>query len=108
MEKKFKHKKTGVEAVYIVTEDKVEIFEIGGKIQFVSDKFVHGSICNITKGTYEDFKNRNCKFFSTLEKAEEYIKWNKPMYSLNDVKEALFDSVNEGHVLDVLEKLGRK
>jgi len=28
----------------------------------------------------------NYKYFSTKEKAEEYIKYNKPMYSINDIK----------------------
>lgn len=69
----------------LITEDGVEIFE--------GDKY-WSVICfdapTVGSADYSwELDKRIHKTFSTKEAAEEYIKWNKPMYSLNDVKEAL-------------------
>lgn len=91
----------------LVTEDGVEVFE-GDKCYCVNLTLGLVKIENMEEYIYHNKKNYH-KFFSSKIAAEEYIKWNKPMYSLNDVSEARDKCFNVGRqIIDVLEKLDRK
>lgn len=61
-----------------MTEDKVEMFE-GDKFIIVTDNFIkHKAVaCNSLHREYKAFKHE----FS----ADEYIMWNKPLFSLQDI-----------------------
>ena len=64
----------------LITEDKVELFE--------NDKFYHvDPYFNIGEGVVKSKfeKLKGYKEFSTRQAAEEYVKYNKPKYSLNDI-----------------------
>ena len=73
----------------LITEDGVEIFEPkdaseGMVFSVRTDAFIEKRIW-VKDAIGCGFL---WKHFSTKEKAEEYIKWNKPMYSLREVEEA--------------------
>jgi len=95
-------RKAPIRKPILITEDGVEIFE-GDKCWYVNSDFLYGKIF-MDAENHEERKS-HCKFFSTLEKAEEYIKWNKPMYSLNDVNNATFGN---HEVIEYLQELDRK
>jgi hypothetical protein len=66
-----------------ITEDKVEIFKGDGYWQ-VTPEFNHYFIGN------NDYARRDCdKHFSTEQAAKEYIRLNKPKYSLEDIYSCL-------------------
>jgi len=69
----------------LITEDKVEIFE-EGVVNYVSSDWTEGEV-KLNRAVDEEAKP-NFKFYSTEKAAQEYIKWNKPMYSLKDIDEA--------------------
>jgi hypothetical protein len=88
----------------LITEDGKEIYE--------GDNYSLFSV--LTKANWQEGRrsikhalefSSEWKHFHTKEAREEYIKWNKPMYSLRDVENATFGSVE---VTEYLEKLGRK
>ncbi len=88
----------------LITEDGKEIYE--------GDNYSLFSV--LTKANWQEGRrsikhalefSSKWKHFHTKEAREEYIKWNKPMYSLRDVENATFGSVE---VTEYLEKLGRK
>jgi len=92
----------------LITEDKVEMFgDINYNLFSVlpSDNFREAR-------TYLEFarneKNGKWLHFHTKEAREEYIKWNKPMYSLNDVSRSGASAESKVGVIEELEKLGRK
>ena len=67
--------------VILTTKDKVELFE--------NDKFYHvDPYFNIGEGLISNKfeKLKGYKTFSTIEAAKEYVKYYRPMYSLNDIK----------------------
>lgn len=70
-----------VETPLFTTEDGVDIFENNTSIYHV-DKSL-----NIKFIKHKDFKviSKNVKYFSTKEKAEEYVLMNKPCLSINDI-----------------------
>jgi len=89
----------------LITEDKVEIFD--AKVCFgVSQGFK----------IYEEYINKNIaeswlqgkKLFSTEKAAQEYIKWSKPMYSLNDISSSGVSSDSIRDIIYELERLNRK
>ncbi len=82
------------------TEDGVEIFE-GDQCCFVGSDWNYGAVSKMNINVYEDRKY-HCKFLSTLERAQEYIKWNKPMYSLNEISWA---TLGNKEVLDMIQGL---
>lgn len=91
----------------LVTED--------GKEMFDGDNYSLFSV--LTKANWQELRcsikhalefSAEWKHFHTKEKREEYIKWNKPMYSLNDVKVALDKDKITPVVIRKLEKLDRK
>ena len=69
------------------TEDGVDIFENNTSI-YILDKFTIRHI------KHKDFNviSKYVKYFSTKEKAEEYILLNKPCLSLNDLKQFFPDT----------------
>jgi hypothetical protein len=92
----------------LITEDGVEMFgDINYNLFSVlpSDNFREAR-------TYLEFarneKNGKWLHFHTKEAREEYIKWNKPMYSLNDVSRSGASAESKVGVIEELEKLGRK
>jgi len=89
----------------LITEDKVKIFE-GEICWYVNGTWYCGST-EIDKEIYEERKS-HYKYYSTEKAAQEYIKWNKPMYSLNDVKVALDKDKITPDVIYELENLDRK
>lgn len=58
-----------------ITEPEYELYEVTGPWISKSDTSF------IKRGD-------SCKYFSTKEKAQEWIDWNKPKYSLNDIRTA--------------------
>lgn len=92
----------------LVTEDGVEIFE--------GDNFSLFSVC--TKANWQEtrytaiqtsYLSKEWKHFHTKEAREEYIKWNKPMYSLNDINKANNKSLMENKdLIKVIQELDRK
>ena len=87
----------------LITEDGVEIFE-GDKYWWTDNDFkCISAFAGEGKSLVPDAKR-----FSSEEKCEEYIKWNKPMYSLNDVTRAIFNANTDDDIIKELEKLGRK
>lgn len=87
----------------LVTEDGKEIFE-NDIYYIVTESFNK----HAGRAEPEDFLVAGNKRFSTEKAAQEYIKWNKPMYSLNDVKnsQGSFEMVSK--IINALEKLDRK
>lgn len=84
------------------TEDEVEIFD-GDSIYIVNELF------NILPTRVERNKTMlDGKYFSGNKSALEYIKWNKPMYSLNDIKNSQGSFEMVSNIINALEKLGRK
>ena len=79
------------------TEDGVDIFENNTSI-YILDKFTIRHI------KHKDFNviSKHVKYFSTKEKAEEYILMNKPCLSLKEIKET---TTIKGLSLKKLEKL---
>jgi hypothetical protein len=78
--------KQEVKPVIFITEDGVDIFE--GNEVFIVNKFFS---LGFSKGVkYNNHKDN--KFFSTKEKAEEYIIMNKPCLSYNDIINSIKDS----------------
>lgn len=66
------------------TQDGVEIFE-GNEFYFVPK---HQFIIHWSKAYHKGYGNKiDVKYFSTKEKAEEYIIMNKPCLSINDVRQ---------------------
>ncbi len=82
------------------TEDGVDIFE--GDKYFICTASLSNCINN--EGIVSKFfkPNPNYKYFSTKEKAEEYILMNKPVLSLKEIKET---TTIKGLSLKKLEKL---
>lgn len=84
----------------LITEDGKEIYDNDKYWLVESDLIITQVISDI-----EIRHTKLAKTFSTLKKAEEYIKWNKPMYSLNDIQNATFGN---HEVIEYLQELGRK
>lgn len=78
--------------VLFTTEDGVDIFENNTSI-FHVDKAL-----NIKFIKHKDFKviSQNVKYFSTKEKAEEYVILNKPCLSIKDIQ-SIYISAKEGY-----------
>lgn len=70
------------------SEDGVDIYE-GDNYRCVNINtfFTHNCTCD----QYSNIKDDNFKYFSTKEKAEEYILMNKPCLNLNDIEYLLPD-----------------
>jgi hypothetical protein len=95
-------RKAPIRKPILITEDGVEIFEPkdtseGMVFSVRTDAFIEKRIW-VKDAIGCGFL---WKHFSTKEKAEEYIKWNKPMYSLKDIgsiiileQEALISLIN--------------
>ncbi len=75
--------KTPIRKPILITEDGKEIFE-GDKYYSVIDF----GLPSVEEAKYGWALPKFHKIFSTEKAAEEYIKWNKPMYSLREVEEA--------------------
>lgn len=86
-----------------ITEDGVDIYE-GDEVTWVFSD--NSGIAGTRKAEAEMY--RNLKYFSTKEKAEEYILMNKPVLSLNDILKILpkYISLAETRYLE-LEKLAK-
>lgn len=67
----------------LTTFDGVDLFG-GESIYGVTDEFI---LCYTSVATKENVQR--CRIFAKKENAEEYIKLNKPQYSLNDIKETV-------------------
>lgn len=89
-----------ISKVLFTTEDGVEIFK--------GDYCSHVNIKELTLrartryNTGESYSPKTTKYFSTEEKAEEYILMNKPCLSINDVKSVYH---NQGMLGELLKKL---
>ena len=87
--------------------DGKEIFE-GDRIYMVTSKFeIHDNPCNKYDGINPEYF-----YFSTKEKAVEYIDNNKPKYSLADIENAYDKTMNSeydglGEIIEELKKLGK-
>lgn len=81
-----------------VTEDGVEVFEFGVELVCVEKDF------NIRKAYISPFASPiKCnKYFSTEAAAREYVRLNKPMYSLNDIGDAWGKLCHEAFTYDQL------
>lgn len=103
------------------TQDGVDIYEdYNGVIHNVcnlgSFEYVPTNFKSYTSILNKDFdyytKNKNWLFFSTKEKAQEYIDLNKPKYSFNDICGAIDQSCHLGpnyeKFIKKLEELNRK
>lgn len=65
------------------TEDGVDIFE-GDRYYWIIKDLRDSNVCS-TKATKSSPNGYNLLYFSTKEKAEEYILMNKPILSVNDI-----------------------
>jgi hypothetical protein len=96
----------------LVTEDGVGLFDNDeyyfldtiaehsyGKFTYIKESILAGCSPMEVEGRFR---------FSTEKAAQEYIKWNKPMYSLNDVSRSGASAESKVGVIEELEKLGRK
>ena len=83
------------------TEDGVEIFE-GDQLILVTDKLVLGYLINFST---ENLSNTKGKIFAKKENAEKFIKNNKKVFSLQDIKDVMKQSGCFGTTLtDLLAK----
>lgn len=81
-----------------ITEDGVEIFPGIQKVYYVDNKSLEIDWCHPDSGFY--LANKDCiKTFSTIEKAEEYVLYNKPCLSIKDVASV----INTPWLIDVLK-----
>jgi len=74
----------------LITEDRVEIFK--GDIYYCVNSDLLLSEFIAEKNTMQ----KNVKIFAKKENAEKYLKENKPLYSLDDIKEALLATLPLG------------
>lgn len=98
-------KKSPIRKPILVTEDGKEIFE--------GDEYILFSV--LTKSNWAESRtpcnrvlewSNELKHFHTKEAREEYIKWNKPMYNLKDIDDAISEYKLNGYIN--LTKLRRK
>ena len=62
-----------------------------------------------SKNIVEQNQFKDFKFFSTREKAEEYVKLNKPLYSILDIKNCVEKySIHVRQILSEIEILGNQ
>ena len=82
------------------TEDGLDIFEgdLFYYVKFVQYNNTSGKPFEIVRGDYTSFEYEPQyeKYFSTKEKAEEYILLNKPVLSLKDVAN-IYPGINKSH-----------
>lgn len=82
------------------TEDSVDIFEgdLFYYVKFVQYNNTLGKPFEIVRGDYPSFEYEPQyeKYFSTKEKAEEYILMNEPVLSLKDVA-SIYPGINKSH-----------
>ena len=82
------------------TEDGVDIFEgdLFYYVKFVQYNNTLGKPFEIVRGDYSSFEYEPQyeKYFSTKEKAEEYILLNKPILSLKDIA-SIYPGINKSH-----------
>lgn len=69
----------------LTTEDKVELFEGDKYFTVFNDEFTVRGEFLIERIKGFNFSLSHCKFFSSREKAEEYVLMNKPSLSLNEL-----------------------
>jgi len=88
------------------TEDGVDIFE-GDKIFSIDrTKLIFKDIDRVIKSKYFE-RSSVYKYFSTKEKAEEYILMNKPCLSFNDIK-TIFKKMNKINTNNLTELIKQK
>jgi hypothetical protein len=75
----------------LTTEDGVEIFE-GDRVDYVTVQ-LYSNFTFTTKGF---MPKEHIRYFSTKEKAQEYIDNNKPVFSKQQVRDAINKTVNSG------------
>lgn len=79
--------------VLFVTEDGVEILDLNENVVCINT-------CDVVSNYKPwntlfkniDLKHNNFKLFKSLEKAEQWVKYNKPRFSVKDIEEALLIS----------------
>lgn len=84
------------------TEDGVDIFEGNTYYKVVNETFQLLTMENTSKG-----ESLRSKIFSTKEKAEEYILYNKPLLTLKDVEELLCKNTSS-YFLEKFKKRAQK
>ena len=80
----------------LITEDRVELFK-GDSYWFIwiktptnnQKEMIPYEVTNIKAQTEDESWSEKAKYFSTKEKAEEYIEQNKPILSLKDLSEIM-------------------
>lgn len=65
------------------SENGIDIYE-GDSVSAVNSAWAHLISYNVNREEYENRKD-HCKFFSTPTQAKQYILYNKPCLSLNDI-----------------------
>lgn len=78
----------------LITQDCVEVFE-GDEYYTVCENSYNISINTATKDCVKKLNNKT-KIFSTKEKADNYIIWNKPMLSLKEIA-GIYPGINKNH-----------
>lgn len=95
----------------LTTHDGVELFEDNNVYgASLTDNEMPIRLCKLPFAKFHNYKNR--VWFSTKEAAEEYIKWNKPLYSLNDVQTVIRTkthtiAINCNEIMKELKKLNK-
>ena len=93
------------------TEDGVDIFEgdLFYYVKFVQYNNTLGKPFEIVRGDYSSFEYEPQyeKYFSTKEKAEEYILYNKPLLTLKDIEELLCKNTSS-YFLEKFKKRAQK
>lgn len=77
-----------------IAQDCVEVFE-GDEYYTVCENSYNISINTATKDCVKKLNNKT-KIFSTKEKADNYIIWNKPMLSLKEIA-GIYPGINKNH-----------
>lgn len=78
----------------LIAQDCVEVFE-GDEYYTVCENSYNISINTATKDCVKKLNNKT-KIFSTKEKADNYIIWNKPMLSLKEIA-GIYPGINKNH-----------
>ena len=94
----------------LITEDGVELFE-GNDVFFVEvGEYLHHGKEKVNSNKYNYNLDKSFKYFSTKEKALEYIDLNKPRFSKKEIKEQLgrlvYTDINKHIMSSICNKLG--
>jgi hypothetical protein len=95
----------------LTTHDGVDLFE-GDKYFPIHNRYITNGAESTVKQDYKkcNYTHEDYIIFSTKEKAQEYIDYNKPKYSLNDIKNDWLNvwEHQSNYIINNLKKLNRR